>query len=424
MSPLKPLAETLQSETYEQNVRLGTLPFFSAVNARQLPITSYATLLRSLIIVYDAFDQAVAQSPYPVLRTTWDQRLSKSALLRQDYAVFTGMEGPAIPAAALQAEVMAEQIWVRAIHDPLSLLGSAYVLAVWDMGGATLCEQMQKNLHLDSQNGLAFLSSFDAWGREHWLTFAAHLNAAGLDSEAEQRAVQAAHETLDGLDRLFDLLYPLNESAMSEMVALLNPLAGNHKISDDLREIQAAFRAGERTVQLFPYYERRYGQRGRKFTWSDSNWLVTLAGESQASANQQILWLSRLLSIRGMPQWTMECHLVHLYEELARAIPEKSSVYATLYETAKLIREQRHAHLSEDALLDLDREFDLRVGPDWSAWMPHGGGLLAAAVADDRGGITRAVDNIVGWMTDASRFPAHWIEAVEATVSAARQRTH
>jgi hypothetical protein len=236
--------------------------------------------------------------------------------------------------------------------------------------------------------------------------------------------VQAAQEVLYGLERLIDLLHPLNENPTSQMVTLLNPLAGNHKISNDLREVQAAMRAGERTVQMFPYYERRYAQRGRRYTWSDSGWLITLAGETQASANQQIQWLSRLLSIRGMPQWLMECHLMLLHEELVQAIPERSSSYAILQNAAIQLAEQRRTHLSDETMLELDRAFDARVGPEWSAWMPHGGGMLAAAIADERAGIAHAVENIVGWMTDASRFPAPWIEAVEATISAARQRTH
>jgi heme oxygenase len=422
MAPVRTLAETLQAETYDQNVRIGTLPFFKAVAAQHLPVTSYVILLRNLLVVYETFEQAVAQAPYPAVRAAWNQHLNKAALLRQDNAAFAHITAPEVPAVSVQSQVMAQQIRLRATHDPISLLGSAYILAIWDMGGATLSAQMQQDLHLTNLNGISFLSSFDSWGQEHWPIFAACLNAAMLDSESEKHAVRAAQEMLDGLEELFDLLHPLNENPPSQMVTLLNPLAGNHKIPDDLREIQAALRAGERTALMFPYFERRYGDRGRRFSRSDSGWLATLADESQAKVNQQTQWLARLLAMRGMPQWVTECHLMVLHEELVQVHPEKSAIYATLAESARQLAEQRRAHLSDAALMELDRAFDARVGPEWSAWMPHGGGLLAAAVADERGGVTHVLENIVGWMSDKSRFPAHWVEAVEATVSTAQKQ--
>jgi hypothetical protein len=51
------------------------------------------------------------------------------------------------------------------------------------------------------------------------------------------------------------------------------------------------------------------------------------------------------------------------------------------------------------------------------------GALLAAAVADERNGVTHAVASLEEWAADPSRFPAHWIGAVHDTIARARERS-
>jgi hypothetical protein len=185
-------------------------------------------------------------------------------------------------------------------------------------------------------------------------------------------------------------------------------------------EIKAMLRAHARMQAMFPYMEIRYGMKGRKFSWSDGGWLASLTSEDQASVNQNVQWLTRLLARRGMPQWFMECHLYMLYEELAQAIPEKRNSYATLVETARVLAEERRATVSDEALAALDNAFYQRVGPEWRAWMPNCGGLLASAVADELAGVPHALEAIEGWMTDSARFPEAWVAAAHDIISRAR----
>ncbi len=63
----------------------------------------------------------------------------------------------------------------------------------------------------------------------------------------------------------------------SHHIAEINVEAGNHAMPQDLREIELALRAGKVAWDKYPYLEHRYGERGRRFTDSDSCWLVTLA---------------------------------------------------------------------------------------------------------------------------------------------------
>jgi hypothetical protein len=62
------------------------------------------------------------------------------------------------------------------------------------------------------------------------------------------------------------------------------------------------------------------------------------------------------------------------------------------------------------------------IGP-WGrseARFPHTGTLLGYAVADELEGSEFAVESLRQWMTDATRFPAGWIAAVESTLAKAR----
>src|ERR671933_594218 len=82
----------------------------------------------------------------------------------------------------------------------------------------------------------------------------------------------------------------------------LNPSAGHHVVTGDPRELAAAERAGERSWTAWTYYERRYGDRGRQFTRSDSAWIAALPGSPASIVERQVRWLGTLLAARGMPR--------------------------------------------------------------------------------------------------------------------------
>ena len=200
----------------------------------------------------------------------------------------------------------------------------------------------------------------------------------------------------------------------------LNPEAGNHVVTSEPREVKAARRAAQRSWAHFPYYGRRYGVRGRQFSLSDSGWLATLCDLPAGAAIEQVKWLGRVLSSRGMPQWLLEIHLVHLHEELAAAIPESAGRYDILLRGAGAVREMREAHFPPDIFDALATEFDARVGETWARRLRGMGGILVAAVADERSGIELAVPTLTAWVCDAGRFPPEWIAAAQKTLERAR----
>jgi hypothetical protein len=204
-------------------------------------------------------------------------------------------------------------------------------------------------------------------------------------------------------------------------VAALNAEAGSHAVTTDPRELRAALDAGERTRRRFVYYERRYGERGRRFTHSDSAWIVTLAGRPPGVAEGQLRWLGGLLAARGMPRWLLEEHLEVLHAELVAALPEKRTDYDQLLRIAGLFRDERRSHLDEATSSELARAFDRRVGSTAAAGLPEAGALLVAAVAEERAGLDRAVDSLMVWLADPARFPAAWVAAATEAVASARE---
>ena len=202
----------------------------------------------------------------------------------------------------------------------------------------------------------------------------------------------------------------------------LNPEAGDHAVTADPVELAAAERAIRRSYARFPYYGRRYAARGRRFSASDSGWLVTLCDLPPAQAPAQVLWLAGVLASRGMPRWLLECHLLDLHEELVAARPGRQARYAPLRACAEVLAERRRRHLSDDDLAQLDAEFEARVPADEARRLPHTGAMLGAATTDEREGVDGAVASLAYWLVDAERFGPEWIAAVHETLAEARAR--
>jgi hypothetical protein len=191
-------------------------------------------------------------------------------------------------------------------------------------------------------------------------------------------------------------------------------------VTGDPRELTAAERAGERSWAAWAYYEHRYGDRGRRFTRSDSAWIATLPGWPASVVERQVRWLGTLLAARGMPRLLLEEHLRILHEELVAAVPERVLEYASLLQAAEGLRSERETYLPESELRVLETGFrDLLEQPTEDDL--RAGALIAAAVADERAGVPRAVASLMAWLADPARFPAPWLAAVERTLGRARR---
>jgi hypothetical protein len=203
------------------------------------------------------------------------------------------------------------------------------------------------------------------------------------------------------------------------VAAALNPEAGTHSVTADPRELVAIERAGERSWTAWPYYARRYGERGRRFTRSDSAWIATLPDLPAESVMAHLRWLGSLLAARGMPRLLLEEHLAILHQELLVAVPERAEAYAVLAHGAEMLRRERERHLPNSTLALLETTFKRHLLPQTPDDL-RAGMLIGAAVADEQAGVPRAVDSLLAWLADRARFPARWCRAIDLVLRQAR----
>jgi len=227
----------------------------------------------------------------------------------------------------------------------------------------------------------------------------------------------------------------------------LNPLAGDVPIPEDPRELDAALRAGKISHRMFPYVDWRYGERGRKFTQSDSGWLAWLTRHSQERVDEQIRWLRNVLSNRGMPSSILELHLHFLSRQLTRSIPENEPKYRCLATSADRLRLAREQQISPGRQQELAGDFVKSVGGRATALLVGVAHLLVSAVADEKQGVKNAVSSLESWLLDlpqlrkladlrkrltrrdrelldSDSFEQLWTNAVEKIVADARRTRH
>jgi heme oxygenase len=411
------MMQTLRAQTAEQHLRLHGLPFFAALHSSELPLVSYVGQLRAMAIVHAAMERAVAGLRAHSVTAVWCERMRRLPELLEDLESFKEQWADA-PAATKAALDWAHAIGLASVEDPVRLLGYFYVLEGATLGAMTLRARMARAFNLVATRGLRYLSHNEGQEQRCFSEFGARMDAALLDGAAQRRVVSAASDAFEYLLRIFRALYPIESERLVPQATSLNPEAGSHPIPADPREIDAAIRAGEKCRERLPYFEARYGERGRRFTASDSAWLVTLSRFDEPKAMAQVFWLGRVLAARGMPRFTLELHLELLFEELAGVLPEKRPQYETLLRAAHALRDAR-CRVIDDARFDsLATEFETRVGG--AAPLRGIGKLLVAAIADAADGVPNAVESLEGWLTDPNRFSTRWIETVRSTLDEIR----
>ena len=421
MSTTTTMLDRLRDETREMHAHVESLPFWAALQDGTLPREAYVLFLEAMLAVHEPLEQAADADSDAVLTAAWDRAAARVPLLERDLSYLWSEHPGGMSKALLHAIMLSEEVALRARRDPASLVGYLYVLQGSALGGLVLRPQVVRTFGLTGQEGVAYLGGSGHETRRSWTAFTEAMNAAVLEPDLQERVVDAALEAFEGIGRIVENLHPLDADDSDTLGQTLNPGAGLHSVAEDPRELRAALRAGVRSWERFPYYERRYGRRGRRFTRSDSAWLVTLAALPQAEVDRQIRWLGQVLAARGMPRWLLELHLEVLHQELTLALPEASEDYLPLLSAAQHLRDQRTAVFEENAWDDLAASFDAAVGAQLARELPGSGGLLVAAVADEALGVRNAVSSLEGWLTDPARFPPSWVAAVRHTLQRARE---
>ena len=180
---------------------------------------------------------------------------------------------------------------------------------------------------------------------------------------------------------------------------VVNPASGGYEITTDATLLRAAVRAAQGSIDAMPYYGIRYGERGSRFATTDSAWLISLAALAESRAVHQVQWLSRVLAARGMPTWLLEMHLDALVSEV-RSVADPAAV-GSLPAAADALAVARRRHVDDELIRSADDWADEALGQDLP--VPRSGALMAAAIADERSGVTRDDRVLVDWLTDPER---------------------
>jgi heme oxygenase len=408
--------DRLRAATHELHTRLEALPYARAVMDGTVQLAQYQSFLRAMHLIQLELESGVERAGRADVRKVYGEPAERRLLLERDLAALS-VDTSAVDAAALHALVFNQRMRLAHTKEPDQLFGYLYVLEGAQLGG--LVQHAALSARAELAPGLTFLRGAGKVARATFEAFCARLDAALASEAALGAAERGAIAAFEGFFALFSALAPSAGQAPS-LVTELNFEAGNHALPDDLREVEAALRAGEESYRATRYYSARYGERGLRFTRSDSAWLATLVREDGTLAERHIDWLGRVLAARGMPRILLEQHLDKLSQTLARSLPERASSYGVLAACAARLRQERIDAMPEARADLLTSGFVRSRDPEHDIDPSEAATLLVAAVADERCHVPGAVAAIEGFLLDPARFSAEWVAAGRRLLTAAR----
>jgi len=420
MENFETLHQVLKRQTMDLHEKAHQIPYISNLLKNNVQMESYVGHLRALAIVYGTLESQLSKLKQPEIKNFLEGYTLKLPLLLADLEYFNAKEIKDIIPAISNALKIADKILMYSEKSPYKLVGFLYTLDGSLNGGSVFKKHLSERFGLQKDNGISYFSCFNGQFKQFWKKFTEKLNTEIADNQIKEDILSAATEIFNDLTSIYERLYPIDEKQLGNHVTSLNPEAGNFPIPTNPLEIEAAITAGMKCWNEFPFYEKRYGERGKRFTVSDSVWLVTLSELSIELATNQVKWLAKYLANRGMPVITMEFQLKCLFEELVKLVPGNEPKYKTLLLVSEHLKNQRIEKVSSALFEKSNSLFDnfcleLNVS---DLPMKNTGKLIAGSVADGRNGMIEAMQNFKTWISSPEAFSAGWIQAIEKTYSA------
>lgn len=391
------LTAHLRAATRDAHEALEHAPFFRALTEGSAPKQSVVAYLRGLSVIHAVLERAQERGA-PGLRGLG---LARLPALLDDLQACGAAQFPDIDTAVDAALDHADAILAGSDRAPV-LAGHLYVLEGSMLGGQLQTSLFSAALGMPERK----LGYFDA-GTEgvpaRWKRVKQSLDAIAASEAGEVEA--GARAAFAGIARLADACFPFKPGSLRRRVTALNPEAGRHAMPQDDREVALALRAAEAAWRRHPYLEARYGARGRRFTLSDSCWLVSLREAREAESLHSIRWLAGVLAARGLPTLILERHL--------SAIDECFGDARFAAATAEL-RARRSAALPASGFAAVCARWQDKLAEQGAAE------LLVCALADEAAGHAGAWESVRSWFSDPARFSNDWLAAVEGLTVEAR----
>lgn len=417
-SKSKTLHESLKVQTLELHKKAYQIPYVENFMHNKLQIESYVGHLRAFAIIYGTLEYQMVNYRGPELKQFLHGYVPKLPSLLSDLGYFNSLGIKDILPSVNQALVVADKIMMNG-ENAYKLLGYIYTLEGSINGGSVLKKHVSAALNLNDGIGTNYLSHLNEEFRNFWQNFISNLNSEVEEKEQQDDVISAANEIFNDVMEIYKALFPIDEKMLGNHITALNPEAGNFPIPTDPRQIKAAITAGIACWNAFPYFEKRFGERGKRFGISDAVWLVTLCELSDENAVKQVNWLARFLAIRGMPTYLEEIQLRLLYTELSKLIPENAGKYSTFLKAADELQNQRTIHLQETDFEKCNSIFEGNLKENAALEKIHSdlkknmGKLIASSLTDAKNGIPDARTSLENWLKNKEYFPETWVLVVE-----------
>lgn len=400
------LRERLRIATSDAHTRVEDAPFHRALREGVLPREAALSFLHCLAIIHAALERSLSLAADARVRKIWEGVIPKLPLLLADLRAASDVGdvgGPAIQAALAHVSRIVTDSGV----SPAGLLGHLYVLEGSQNGGVVLRSLYAKAMGLEPSK-LAYFGCYGGDTRSTWAGFVERLDSIAIEEREAGEIERAAVSAFEGMGKIVESLFPVVEESLDFQASAVNPEAGSHAIPSDPIELAIAVRSGTRARERFPYLEARFGERGRRFTTSDSCWLLTLFPRERELAERSLVWLRKVLSSRGIPTLILEAHLEELAAELVAVYPGRAAEAARMREIIAALASRRESQVPSAKVTALALEWEpklarLRTTPAGPV-VP----LLASAVADERDGVPGAFEATRSWFENADGFSAEW----------------
>lgn len=312
------LCDDLKIQTNHLHQQLNNLPLIKQLENATLTHELLSSWLRALAVVQVALETHLNQSLSPYLKTLWQPQMQKFGLLMQDLRTEPLHSALTIAPAIQAAQALAAKIRLRGLEQPDSLIGSLYVLEGSTLGGQIIRQMVLRSPGL-ANHELYYFSAYSEDTQTHWQNFKQQINDLPLTEPEQRQIFLAACEMFEGFKNILSALYPYQAGDLKYLVVSINPEAGNHSWPDNPAIIHAALLASEQCWQAYPYLQQRYGERGKRYSDSDSGWLCTLVKLETDIVKQQIFWLAQVLAARGLPSFILGDHLLYIVKALQNA---------------------------------------------------------------------------------------------------------
>ncbi len=406
------LLQQIRERTRESHARLEALPFHRALLDSTLDRVSIHSYFRSLAIILTALQSKLTETQDSRLSALVEGRAHMLELINKDLELIFSNDRQVVTAAIDAAVEMAHSIRKLNRAEELFIAGVLYVTEGSQNGASLLKSAIAKSLSV-SPDQVSYFGAYGTNTREVWSKFTTLLDSLEFSSTEENLIIDGAVQTFAMFERVMATLHPHRPRDLSFHASSINPEAGSHAVPQTATEIEIAFEAGKKAWTGFPYLEERFKDRGKRFTASDSCWLVSLFPLEETAIRKNIFWLRGVLSARGLPSIILETHLKEIVS-LARArLSYSPETYLGYSNVVNELRMNRLQSLSEDQWNTMANDYDRQFSECDGYKVTRPSSLVMSAWFDEMSGIRGANLAIENWFGDPSRFSARWIALMQ-----------